>query len=53
MEYLWKDLFEENDELETPEWHKTALAETERRAEEGREELMDWTEAKTRLRGSF
>ncbi|MBN2396732.1 MAG: addiction module protein, partial [Candidatus Atribacteria bacterium] len=21
MEYLWKDLFEENDEFESPEWH--------------------------------
>ena len=22
MEFFWKDLFEENDELESPEWHK-------------------------------
>lgn len=35
MEYLWKDLFEENDELESPEWHKSALSETEKRAADG------------------
>jgi hypothetical protein len=52
MEYLWKDIFEENDELNSPEWHKNALAETERRVEEGREEVIDWTEAKIRLRMS-
>ena len=53
MEYLWKDLFEENDELESPEWHKSTLAETEKRVEHGREELIDWTDAKRQLRESF
>lgn len=53
MEYLWKDLFEENDEFESPEWHKTALAETEKRLKEGKEEVIDWTEAKSQLRKSF
>lgn len=53
MEYLWKDLFEENDELESPEWHKSTLAETEKRVEYGQEELFDWTDAKRQLRKSF
>ncbi len=53
MEFLWKDLFEENDELESPEWHKNALAETEKRVEYGQEEVIGWAEAKRRLRESF
>lgn len=53
MEFLWKDLFEENDEFESPEWHKKSLSETEKRVEDGREEVIDWTEAKRRLRKSF
>ncbi len=53
MEFLWKDLFEENDELESPEWHKNALTETEERVEYGREEMIGWAEAKRRLRESF
>ena len=53
MEYLWKDLFEENDEFESPGWHKSALAETERRVEDGKEEAIDWSQAKRQLRKSF
>ncbi len=53
MEYLWKDLSEGNDEFKSPEWHKTALAETERRLKDGKEEAIDWTEAKRQLRKSF
>lgn len=53
MEYLWKDLSEENDEFESPEWHKNALAETEKRVKEGKEEAIEWTEAKEQLRKSF
>jgi len=53
MEFLWKDLSEENDELESPEWHKNALTETEERVEYGREEMIGWAEAKRRLRESF
>ncbi|MCP4112015.1 MAG: hypothetical protein GY749_41890 [Desulfobacteraceae bacterium] len=43
------EVSEENDEFESPEWHKKALAETERRLKDGKEEVIDWTEAKRQL----
>jgi len=53
MEYLWKDLSEDKDEFEIPEWHKSVLTETETRVEEGKEEAIDWTVAKRQLRKNF
>ncbi|KPA12242.1 acyl-protein synthetase [Candidatus Magnetomorum sp. HK-1] len=53
MEYLWQDLFEENNTLDSPDWHKKALAETEKRVMEGKEEIINWTDAKRSLRKSF
>ncbi|TWI60535.1 putative addiction module component [Desulfobotulus alkaliphilus] len=53
MEYLWKDLFVENEMFESPEWHKTALAETEESLKEGKEEIIDWSDAKKQLRKNF
>jgi hypothetical protein len=37
-------------EFAAPAWHKDALAETESRYESGKEELIDWSEAKELLR---
>jgi len=53
MEYIWKDLSEDNDKFESPEWHKSVLYETEKRIEEGQEKKIDWTEAKIQLRETF
>ncbi|ETR67606.1 acyl-protein synthetase [Candidatus Magnetomorum sp. HK-1] len=53
MEYLWQDLFEKNNTFDSPDWHKKALAETEKRVMEGKEEIINWTDAKRRLRKSF
>jgi hypothetical protein len=53
MEYLCKDLFEENNAFDSPNWHKGILSETEKRVMDGKEEIIDWTEAKKRLRKRF
>ncbi|MEE4357431.1 MAG: addiction module protein [Desulfococcaceae bacterium] len=53
MEYLWENLSEDNNEFESPEWHRNALAETEKRLENGEENIIDWTEAKRQLRKTF
>ncbi len=50
MEALWEELSREESELKSPAWHEAALAETERRLEEGREEILDWDRAKEELR---
>jgi hypothetical protein len=51
MESLWIDLNQAGEEVDSPVWHEAALRETERRLAAGEEELLDWEEAKRRLRG--
>ena len=53
MEFIWKKLTINDSEFESPAWHKNTLAETESRYEAGKEELIDWSEAKELLRKHF
>ncbi len=51
METLWHELSRGGGaELASPAWHAEALAETERRLAEGREEVLDWPRVKAELR---
>ncbi|MEE9367561.1 MAG: addiction module protein [Pontiella sp.] len=50
MEMLWEDLSRKATEQETPDWHRQALREAEKRVQSGRETVMDWTDAKQKLR---
>jgi Putative addiction module component len=49
-EELWKSLSQEEARLESPPWHKKALAETAARHEAGEEQPIDWGAAKRELR---
>ncbi len=53
MEAIWEDLSTENELIESPEWHKDALQETERRLSSGQEKIMEWQDAKKELRKRF
>ena len=53
MEALWEDLSRPEIEFESPAWHAKELAETERRLAEGKEEVVEWEEAKQRLRSKL
>jgi len=53
METLWDDLSREEHLLESPAWHKAALAETGRRVAAGEEKTVDWETAKKELRRRF
>ena len=50
MEALWEDLSNEDEQVESPEWHKKALRETERRRSSGEEKIVDLYDAKKELR---
>jgi hypothetical protein len=50
MESLWADLARRAPEQTAPEWHAKILEERERRLAAGQEEVLDWEEAKRRLR---
>lgn len=50
MEKLWADLSRHAPEQAVPEWHAEILKEREQRLAAGEEEVLDWEEAKRRLR---
>ena len=50
MEQLWASLTTDNKPLKLPLWHKKALLETEQKVQAGKEEFIDWDEAKKSLR---
>lgn len=50
MESLWVDLSQAGDGVDSPGWHEVVLRETEGRMESGEEQVLDWDEAKRRLR---
>ena len=50
MEILWAELSRDEAELESPAWHADALRETTERHARGEEVLLDWEQAKEKLR---
>jgi hypothetical protein len=53
MEAIWEDLSGEEEQMESPDWHRKALKETERRLNAGEEEIIEWQDAKKELRKRF
>jgi hypothetical protein len=53
MEAIWEDLSRDQEQIESPEWHRELLEETERRRQSGQEGVVDWPEAKEKLRERF
>ncbi len=53
MEDIWEDLSLDGANLESPEWHNTALKETNQRFGTGQEKSIDWQDAKKELRKHF
>jgi hypothetical protein len=51
METLWIELSRDEGEFESPAWHGLALAETAQRYAEGKEQALDWEQAKAQRRG--
>jgi hypothetical protein len=50
MEMLWVELTRDEAELESPTWHADALREASERRTHGKETLLDWEQAKAKLR---
>lgn len=53
MEAIWEDLSNEEEDVESPDWHKKALQETDRRFSSGQEKIVGWQDAKKELRKRF
>jgi hypothetical protein len=50
MEELWTDLSRDEASFESPKWHLHELQKTETNVVAGKEEFIDWEEAKKSLR---
>ena len=50
MEVLWQAISKEDPVPESPAWHGEVLEQTRSRVSAGTEQVMDWEEAKRRLR---
>ncbi len=50
MEAIWEDLSRDAEQVESPDWHREILDETESRLKAGQESVVDWPEAKEGLR---
>jgi hypothetical protein len=50
MEALWADLSRDESEIDSPDWHRVTLRETEGSLREGKAKFSDWQDAKRRLR---
>ena len=50
MEALWADLTRNEEQFESPGWHKQVLQEREQRIESRQESFIDWEVAKKQLR---
>lgn len=53
MEAIWEDLSVEEETIESPVWHQEALKESEQRRMAGKENILDWKDAKRELRKRF
>jgi hypothetical protein len=53
MEELWESLCQgQIDEL-SPPWHAEVLEDRETRLNQGKEKILDWNEAREKIRGSL
>ena len=53
MEAIWQDLSGEEEAVQSPSWHGEALLETEERNKVGKEDIIEWRDAKKELRKRF
>jgi hypothetical protein len=50
METLWEDLSKNNDEFISPSWHGEILSKRDKNLSEGKDLILEWDEAKERIR---
>ena len=50
LEAIWADLSKDAAAVESPPWHEDVLKETQSHLSAGQEQILDWPEAKRKLR---
>ena len=49
METIWDDLCKKDENIVSPSWHKDILEEREKAIENGKEEFINWSDAKKQI----
>ena len=49
METIWDDLCKKDENIVSPLWHKDILGEREKAIENGKEEFINWSDAKKQI----
>ncbi len=50
METIWDDLTDNADNIQSPEWHDKILIDREKKLNDGSEEIIDWSVAKSNIK---
>ncbi|MFZ5759508.1 MAG: addiction module protein [Thermodesulfobacteriota bacterium] len=53
MELLWDDLCKNKIDFSSPVWHEDILSQREKAISEGKDEFVDWTDAKKDILNLF
>jgi len=53
MEMLWDDLCRSAPDFSSPSWHEDVLKGREQRIKEGKDQFVDWDQAKKDIRNSI
>ncbi len=53
MEEIWTDLIKHEEHISSPLWHKDIIEEREERVKRSQETILDWNEAKEKIRQSI
>jgi len=53
MELLWDDLCNNESDIPSPQWHEIVLMERENLIRDGRDEFVDWDQAKKEMRSKI
>lgn len=49
LEAVWAEISSEPEKIEPPQWHRDILDERDRALQQGREQVLDWDEAKKQI----
>jgi hypothetical protein len=53
MELLWDDLCHTESDIPSPQWHENVLMERENLIRDGKDEFVDWDQAKKEMRSKI
>ena len=53
METIWDDLCRNADSLSSPDWHEHILRDREKQVKNGKDDFLDWENAKKKIRNSL